>query len=454
MDFKDFLMKADAFLWGGPLAFLILSSGIFLTVKFKFVQVRRIKEAFSLLFKKPKSSEGEISPFAALCTTLSATIGTGNIIGVSTALMAGGPGALLWMELSAFFGMAIKYTEGALAAKYRVTEKGKTRGGPFYYIERGMGKAFRPLSYFFASAGLISTLFGMGTLIQSNSIAEALSSFFSEINNTEFIRFTNVSFSSVTVLSAILVSVLSGAVICGGVKRISRMSEFLVPVMALLYISACLVIIIGRIEKIPSVIYLIVKSAFCPSAVFGAASGITVREALRWGISGGVFSNEAGLGTSAIADGEAKCDSYISQGLTSMTGIFFDTTVICTLTGLAVLVTDSIKTGETGAAVAQNAFRSGLSFGDGVSALLLTSCLCFFAFSTITGYCHYGEECLSYIAKGKFIRLYRILYIAAVFSGPFFSVPTVWTVARVLNALMALPNLIAIFYLSGKIGEK
>ena len=224
--------------------------------------------------------------------------------------------------------------------------------------------------------------------------------------------------------------------------------------MTVLYISACFVIVIGRIEKLPSVFYLIIKSAFCPSAVFGAASGITVREALRWGVSGGVFSNEAGLGLSSVADGEAKCDSAESQGLVSMTAIFFDTTVLCSLTGLALLVTNSVKQGESGAFIAQNAFRVGLPFGENISALILTACLCFFAFFTITGYCHYGEECLYYMAKGRFVKLYRFLYIVAVFAGPFFSVPTVWTVARVLNALMAVPNLFALFYLSQRIKEK
>lgn len=454
MQITEFLMSLDSFLWGGPLAALIVSLGIFLTIKFKLVQVRRFREALSLIFKKPGSKEGIISPFASLCTSLSATIGTGNIVGVATAIAVGGPGALFWMELSAFFGMAIKYTEGTLAVKYRIRENGKTKGGPFYYIERGMGKVFLPLSYFFASAGLVSTLFGMGTLIQSNSIADALTLFFSDIDNREFISFGKTSFSSVTVLSAFIVALLSGIVICGGIKRISRMSEFLVPSMALLYVSACLVIIIGRIEEIPGVIFLIIKSAFCPEAVFGAVSGITLKEALRWGISGGVFSNEAGLGTSAIADGEAKCDSPESQGLVSMTGTFFDTFVICTLTGFAVLVTDSVRFGQTGTVIVQNAFVSGLPFGDNISGLILTICLLFFAFSTITGYCHYGEECLSYMAKGRFVKLYRCLYIVAVFSGPFFSVPTVWTFARVFNALMAIPNLLAIFYLSIRMKEK
>ena len=450
MKFAEVLTSLDAFLWGGMLAFLVLAFGIFLTVKFKFIQGKRLREALCLLFKRPTSEVGEISPFAALCTTLSATIGTGNIIGVATAIATGGPGALLWMELSAFFGMAIKYFEGYLAVKYRKTENGRTRGGPFYYIEKGMGKAFLPLAYFFALSGLISTLFGMGTLIQSNSIADGLCSFFAESNNEDFIHFENVSFSSVSVLSALVVALLAGVIISGGLKRISRISEFLVPAMTFIYITACLVIIIGRIEKLPSVVYLVIKTAFCPSAVFGAASGITVREALRWGVSGGVFTNEAGLGISAIADGEAKCDSSENQGLVSMTAVFFDTTVMCTLTGLAVLITDSINIKETGALIAQNAFMTGLPLNEKISAFILTACLCFFAFSTITGYCHYGEECLLYITKGKFTKLYRILYIAAVFSGPLLSVPVVWTLARVLNAMMALPNLLALFYLSMK----
>lgn len=450
MNFKELLTSLDAFLWGGPLAFLVLALGVFLTVKFKFIQVKRLREALSLLFKRPTSEVGEISPFAALCTTLSATIGTGNIIGVATAIAAGGPGALFWMELSAFFGMAIKYLEGTLAVKYRITKNGRTRGGPFYYIEKGMGKAFLPLAYFFALSGLISTLFGMGTLIQSNSIADGLCSFFSESNNEDFIHFGNVSFSSVSVLTAMIIALLSGMIICGGIKRISRVSEILVPAMTFIYVSACLVIVIGRIEKLPSVVYLIIKTAFSPSAVLGAASGITVREALRWGVSGGVFTNEAGLGISSIADGEAKCESCEKQGLLSMTAVFFDTTVMCTLTGLAVLITDSVSTKETGSFIAQNAFVTGLPLKDEISAFILTACLCFFAFSTVTGYCHYGEECLLYITKGRFVKLYRILYVAAVFSGPFFSVPVVWTLARVLNALMALPNLFALFYLSVK----
>ncbi len=453
MQFNEFLASLDAFLWGGPLALLILSLGIYLTVRLKFIQVRLFGRAFSLLSQNSEKGEGEISPFGALCTSLSATVGTGNIIGVATALSVGGPGALFWMVVTAFFGMAIKYSEGFLAVKYRITEGGKTKGGPFYYIENGMGKSFKFLSLFFAFSGLLASLLGMGTLTQSNSIAETLTGLFSESDNKAFLCFGENAVSSVRVITAFLVTILSGAVICGGIKRISRIAEIIVPLMAITYAFCCLVIIIGNGDKLIPGIYTVIKSAFLPEAVFGAASGITLKEAIKWGVSGGVFSNEAGLGTSPIADSEARTDSPENQGLIAMTGTFIDTFLICNLTGLSVIVTGNFA-GNTssGAEIAQKTFSSGLPFGEEVSLVLLSVCLCFFAFSTIIGYCHYGEACLSYITGGKRgIKLYRFLYIAAVFAGAFLSVPTVWTMARIFNALMALPNLIALFCMGKKI---
>ena len=454
MNFTEFLHMADSFLWGGPLALLILLSGIYFTIKLKFLQVRKLKEALLSLLRKNDKGEGEISPFASLCTSLSATIGTGNIIGVAASISLGGPGALLWMLTAAFFGMATKYAEGFLAVKYRVTEKEKTKGGPFYYIELGMGKVFMPLSYFFAFSGLCTSLLGMGTLVQSNAIADAVGSFLKENNNTDFIKFGNVSFSSVTVVCAVFAATLSGFALVGGIKRISRIAELTVPFMALLYISLCFIIIAGHAEKIIPSIYLVVKSAFTPEAALGAASGITLREALRQGISGGVFSNEAGLGTSPIADASAKTDSPEKQGLVSMLSVFIDTFLICTLTSLAVLVTGSYKeSGLTGGEIAEKTFETGFFKGGDVASLLFTLCVVLFSFSTIIGWSCYGEACLSYITKSdkRGIRVYRFLYTLAVFLGPFISVPTVWTLAKVMNAAMAIPNLIALFFLSRRI---
>ena len=451
MAFVETVNRIDAFLWGGPLAFLILSLGIYLSFKLNFLQITKLKEAFLSLTAKAEG-EGEISPFGALCTALSASIGTGNIIGVASAMAMGGPGALFWMLVSAFFAMPIKYMEGFLAVKYRTVKNKKTFGGPFCYIEKGLGKDFLPLSLFFSVSCILASLLGMGTLTQSNSMAEALTNFLKDWDNTEFIVAGSVSYSSIRVLCAFTAALLTGIIMFGGIKRIARTAEALVPFMAIFYLSICLVIVIGNIDKIPSAIYLVIKSAFAPEAVLGGASGITVREAVRCGVSGGIFSNESGLGTSPIADATAKTESPQSQGLVSMTATFIDTFLICFLTGLSILVTNSLDKGESGAVITEKAFSSGLPFGGEMSSLFLTISLVVFAFTTIIGWSFYGEACLSHITgdNKKALKLYRILYIAAVFSGPFVSVPLTWTLARIFNAFMALPNLIAVFYLSKK----
>ena len=448
--FTDFLVWVDDKVWGIPLIILILAVGIYLTCRLHILQIRHLPKALKFMVKNEEDGTGEVTSFGALCTALSATIGTGNIVGVATALVAGGPGALFWMWIAAFFGMATKYAEGVLAIKYRVIEEdGHVLGGPFYYIERGMGVKWRWLGKIFAFFGAGVGLLGIGTFTQVNGIASAVNGFF-DPNNAWTVSLFGSDYSWTVVISGLILTLCVGLVVIGGIKRIARVSEIIVPFMAIAYFLCCLLILIMNFKAIPAALLEIIQSAFGMRAVTGGAIGAII-VAMQKGIARGIFSNEAGLGSAPIAAAAAQTKEPARQGLVSMTGTFIDTIIICTMTGLSIVITGAWDIGLEGVAVTTHAFQTGLPFAPQVSSFLLMACLVFFAFTTILGWNYYGERCLEYLANGKSaaVTTYRWLYILAVFIGPFMTVSAVWTIADIFNALMALPNLIAIIALSG-----
>ena len=448
--FTDFLVWVDDKVWGIPLIVLILAVGIYLTCRLHILQIRHLPKALKFMVKNEEDGTGEVTSFGALCTALSATIGTGNIVGVATALVAGGPGALFWMWIAAFFGMATKYAEGVLAIKYRVIEEdGHVLGGPFYYIERGMGVKWRWLGKIFAFFGAGVGLLGIGTFTQVNGIASAVNGFF-DPNNASTVSLFGSDYSWTVVISGLILTLCVGLVVIGGIKRIARVSEIIVPFMAIAYFLCCLLILIMNFKAIPAALLEIIQSAFGMRAVTGGAIGAII-VAMQKGIARGIFSNEAGLGSAPIAAAAAQTKEPARQGLVSMTGTFIDTIIICTMTGLSIVITGAWDIGLEGVAVTTHAFQTGLPFAPQVSSFLLMACLVFFAFTTILGWNYYGERCLEYLANGKSaaVTTYRWLYILAVFIGPFMTVSAVWTIADIFNALMALPNLIAIIALSG-----
>lgn len=448
--FTDFLVWVDDKVWGIPLIVLILAVGIYLTCRLHILQIRHLPKALKFMVKNEEDGTGEVTSFGALCTALSATIGTGNIVGVATALVAGGPGALFWMWIAAFFGMATKYAEGVLAIKYRVIEEdGHVLGGPFYYIERGMGVKWRWLGKIFAFFGAGVGLLGIGTFTQVNGIASAVNGFF-DPNNAWTVSLFGSDYSWTVVISGLILTLCLGLVVIGGIKRIARVSEIIVPFMAIAYFLCCLLILIMNFKAIPAALLEIIQSAFGMRAVTGGAIGAII-VAMQKGIARGIFSNEAGLGSAPIAAAAAQTKEPARQGLVSMTGTFIDTIIICTMTGLSIVITGAWDIGLEGVAVTTHAFQTGLPFAPQVSSFLLMACLVFFAFTTILGWNYYGERCLEYLANGRSaaVTTYRWLYILAVFIGPFMTVSAVWTIADIFNALMALPNLIAIIALSG-----
>lgn len=448
--FTDFLVWVDDKVWGIPLIVLILAVGIYLTCRLHILQIRHLPKALKFMVKNEEGGTGEVTSFGALCTALSATIGTGNIVGVATALVAGGPGALFWMWIAAFFGMATKYAEGVLAIKYRVIEEdGHVLGGPFYYIERGMGVKWRWLGKIFAFFGAGVGLLGIGTFTQVNGIASAVNGFF-DPGNAWTVSLFGSDYSWTVVISGLILTLCVGLVVIGGIKRIARVSEIIVPFMAIAYFLCCLLILIMNFQAIPAALLEIIQSASGMRAVTGGAIGAII-VAMQKGIARGIFSNEAGLGSAPIAAAAAQTKEPARQGLVSMTGTFIDTIIICTMTGLSIVITGAWDIGLEGVAVTTHAFQTGLPFAPQVSSFLLMACLVFFAFTTILGWNYYGERCLEYLANGRSaaVTTYRWLYILAVFIGPFMTVSAVWTIADIFNALMALPNLIAIIALSG-----
>ena len=446
------LERIDSLVWGIPLMVLILAGGILLTARMKVLQLRKLPLALKWMIKNEEDGEGEVTSFGALCTALSATIGTGNIVGVATAVCAGGPGALFWMIVAAFFGMATKYAEGLLAIKYRVVdENGHSLGGPFYYIERGMGKQWKWLAKLFAIFGVLVGLLGIGTITQVNGIANAVRGFF-DPDNTHMVSIPYIGDYSIFVVGAsIVVAIFVALVLIGGIKRISSVAQVIVPFMAIAYVAFCLILIACNIRSVPGSFVIIVQGAFNPRAVTGGVVG-TMFVAMQKGVSRGIFSNEAGLGSAPIAAAAAQTKEPVRQGLVSMTGTFIDTIVICTMTGLAIVMTGAWQVeGLEGVQVTNYAFANGLPFPEQISSGVLMLCLAFFAFTTILGWDYYSERCLEYLVGGqtKAITIYRWVYIFVVFIGTYLTVSAVWTIADIANGLMAIPNMIAIFALNG-----
>lgn len=449
---NEFLTKVDDLVWGVPLMILIMAGGILLTIRLGLLQVRKLPLALKWMVRNEEEGEGEVTSFGALCTALSATIGTGNIVGVATAIGAGGPGALFWMELAAFFGMATKYAEGLLAVKYRVVdEENHALGGPFYYIEKGIGEGWKWLAKIFAFFGICVGLFGIGTFSQVNGISSAVQGFF-DPDKTNTVTIPGIgTYSWTVVIASLILSICVALVLIGGIQRIASVSQIIVPFMAIIYVVISVVLLICNITEIPHAIVIIVKSAFNPQAVAGGVAGSMI-VAMQKGVARGIFSNEAGLGSAPIAAAAAKTKEPVRQGLISMTGTFVDTIVICTMTGLSIVLTSAWQQeGLEGVQVTTYAFQNGLPIPAQVSSFLLMLCLVFFAFTTILGWDYYSERCLEYLtgSKGKSIMVYRWLYIIAVFIGPYMTVKAVWTIADIFNGLMAIPNMIAIFALSG-----
>lgn len=446
---SEFLNTLDNLIWGIPLIVVILATGIFLSIGLHFLQLSNLKQAFRFTFKSENTGKGEISSFAALCTALSATIGTGNMIGVATAICQGGPGALFWMIIAAFFGMATKYSEGFLAIKYRkINEDGSITGGPFAYIEYGLGKKFKPLAVLFAIFGIGVALLGIGTFTQVNGITNAAGMFF-DPKSSHIISLFGTDYSLIVAITGLILTFLVGLVIIGGIKRISKVAEKIVPFMAACYILIGIIFIIYNIKAVPSALVEIVESAFGMRAVSGGFLG-TMIIAMQKGIARGIFSNEAGLGSAPIAAASARTDSPVRQGLISMTGTFFDTIIICTITGLTIVITGAWNIGREGVSVTSYAFEQGLPFPTQITTFIIMICLMVFAFTTILGWNFYGERCLGYLSSNNkaMLIVYRIVFMVAIFIGPYFTLSEVWTIADIVNGLMAIPNLIALLLLS------
>ena len=459
----DFLVTIDDLVWGVPLIVLILACGVWLTIRTGLLQVFHLGKALKFMVKNEEDGHGEVTSFGALCTALSATIGTGNIVGVASAIAAGGPGALFWMEVAAFFGMATKYAEGLLAVLYRdVDDKGHVLGGPFYYIEKGMGKSWKWLAKCFAVFGALAGLLGIGTITQINGITSAAQTFFDP--NKSGALFTigsgdsQVVITVTTVVVGLLVTVCAALVVIGGIQRIAKVSEIIVPFMAIIYVACGILILVCNVSTIPNALYQIVVGAFKPEAVAGGIVGITIKTAMQKGVARGIFSNEAGLGSAPIAAAAAQTKEPVRQGLVTMTGTFIDTIIICTMTGLSIVITGAWQPelGLEGAGITIYAFQNALPFPEKVGAFLLMLCLMFFAFTTILGWDYFAERCLEYLSGGKMgpVKVYRWLYIAAVFVGPYLTVKAVWTIADIFNGLMAIPNIIALLALSGVVAKE
>ena len=453
------LEQIDNIVWGLPLIILIMVTGIMLTIRLRGIQVRHLGKALKYMVKNEEDGEGEVTSFGALCTALSATIGTGNIVGVATAIgiLAGGPGALFWMWVAAFFGMATKYAEGFLAVKYRkIDENGNVLGGPFYYIENGMGSKWKWLAKLFAFFGACVGLFGIGTFTQVNGIATAVQSFF-DPNKSNTVNILGNEYSISIVITAFVLTLCVGLVVIGGIKRIAKVSEIVVPFMAIIYILAALTLIITNINLLPGAVKSVAYGAFGVRPIAGGALA-SIAIAMQKGVARGIFSNEAGLGSAPIASAAAKTKDTVRQGLVTMTGTFIDTIIVCTMTGLSIVMMGSwANENLEGVQVTTDAFQKGLYFmSNNASAFILMLCLVFFAFTTILGWNYYGEKCLEYLSNGskKAVNVYKWLYILAVFIGPYMTVSAVWTIADIFNGLMAIPNIIALVALSGVIAKE
>ena len=423
--------QINSYAWGVPMLILILGTGLFLSIGLKVMTIMRIPFAFRLLWQRriPNEEAGDISPFNALMTSLSATIGTGNIAGVATAIFLGGPGAVFWMWVTAMVGMATKHAEAVCAVKFRETdENGNFVGGPMYYIKNGMGEKWKWLATLFAVFAAIAG-FGIGNTVQSNSVADAL----------------NTNFGMPPIATGIIIMVLVGLVLVGGLQSISRVAGRLVPAMAVLYILASLIVIIMHIDALPHAIGLIFIHAFTPSAATGGFAGAAVWAAIRFCVARGVFSNEAGFGSAPIAHAAAKSKGPVSQGLVAMLGTFIDTIIVCSFTAFAIIATGVWTSGATGAALTSLAFEDAMP---GVGGAIIAIALTVFAFTTILGWSYYCERSLQYLFGLKVITPFRVLWSVAALVGAILTLDFVWLLADTLNALMAIPNLIALIVLS------
>lgn len=472
--FEAVLGKIDDVVWGPILIILILGTGILLTVRTKGVQFKKLARALKSIMQKPSGEKGEVSSFGALCTALSATIGTGNIVGVATAIAAGGPGALFWMWLAALLGMATKYAECMLAVNYReVSSDGHILGGPFYTIEKGMGKKWKWLAVLFAVFAMLAGLLGIGTMTQINGITTAVKGVFDPNNANIALTLGENAISWSVVIAGAFITLFAALVIIGGIKRISKVATFIVPFMAALYLLVGVLVIMFNLSRVTEAFQIIFRTAFGARAIGGGALGALV-VAMQKGIARGIFSNEAGLGSAPIAASAAQVEEPVAQGLVSMTGTFIDTIVICTITGLSIVIAGLVPGGEWGANFVLGG--SMLSGGDlstaafvtlftdvfGQSAALelcvrviIMVCLAFFAFTTILGWDYYAERSIEYLSGGKMtiVMAYRILYIVAIFIGPYLTLSAVWTIADITNALMALPNIVSLIALSGVVAK-
>ncbi|WP_250867142.1 alanine/glycine:cation symporter family protein [Methanococcoides seepicolus] len=428
------LKSIDEIVWGLPLLTLLVGTGVYLTLRLGFIQVFKLPLALHYVIKPDRSDRnyaGDISSFAALTTALAATIGTGNIVGVATAIKVGGPGALFWMWLAAFFGMATKYAESMLAVKYRkIDENGQMSGGPMYYITKGLAGKFyaRPLAGFFAFSGIGVAFFGIGIFPQVNAIADSAA----------------ITFSIPPIYTAVVITVLVALVTIGGIKSIARVAQVFVPFMAIAYVLGCLLIIFTNLDMLSDTIRLIIMSAFTPTAATGGFLGASMLLAVQMGIARGVFSNESGLGSAPIAAAAAKVKEPARQGLISMTGTFFDTIIVCTMTGIVLVMTGSWTSEYEGAYMTSYAFTTGL---ESIGAYIVGIGLIFFAFTTILGWNYYGERCVEFLVGVKGILPYKIVYILLVGGGVYITLETIWILADIVNALMVIPNLIALLAL-------
>ncbi|BES65032.1 sodium:alanine symporter family protein [Gottschalkiaceae bacterium SANA] len=425
----ELLLRIDSMVWGPPLLILLVGTGMYLTLRLGLLQIFKLPLAIKYLFSKDEdSAKGDVSSFGALCTALAATIGTGNIVGVATAIKLGGPGALFWMWIAAFFGMATKYAEGLLAVKYRVVDdNGNMSGGPMYYLQNGLNNKF--LAKMFALFGIFVACFGIGTFPQVNAITSVV----------------ETTFHVPVVVTAVVLTALAAMVIVGGIKKISKVSETIVPFMAVFYFAGALLILVLHVEAIPASIDLVLKSAFTPVAASGGFLGASMMMAVQSGIARGVFSNESGLGSSPIAAAAAKTNSCVRQGLVSMTGTFIDTILICTMTGLVLILTGEWSGELSGAAMTTSAFAGGLG---NIGQLIVTIGLIFFAFTTILGWGYYGERCTEFLFGVKGIKFFKVFYIFMIGFGVFLQLEAIWVLADIVNGLMAIPNLIGLLGLS------
>ena len=452
--------RIDACIWGWPLIAILLATGVLYTIRLKFLPLRFLLHGFRHTFRKEHGAEGEVSNFASLCTALATTIGTGNIVGVATAIGTGGPGALFWMEIAAILGMATKYAEGLLAVRYReIAPDGRVIGGPFQYIEKGMGRRWKPLAAAFSVFGIGAGLLGLGTLVQVNGITSAVLRVFDPSFNpadpATGVALFGTTYSAWAIGAGAFVTVAVGAVVVGGLRRIASVASVIVPFMAAFYVLTCLVLILGHIEALPGACMDILRGAFNPAAVGGGALG-TFFVALQRGVSRGIFSNEAGLGSAPIASAVAQTKEPVHQGLISMTGVFLDTTIVCTLTGLGIVVMGTWRPelGLQGVDITLAAFAQGLPFGGRIAEIVLMVSLVFFAYTTTLGWTFYSEKCLEYLVGVRRrwpVKLLRALFIAAVAAGPYFTVAAVWGIADIFSGLMAFPNLVALIALSPEV---